>query len=98
MSLEGFFIVGRFPLGIKCSIDANSVIIFENEVVKINSELDSPIFLYKNKDGLFIQLASQTNGSKILIHEEFVEFFDESDKAVELKDIKIEQINPIGEK
>lgn len=98
MNPEGFFLSGRFPLGIHCTVDADIVIAFEKEAVRVNKELDSPIFLYKNKRGSFIQLASQTNGSKILVHEEYVDFFDEKDKMINLSDIKLEPINIAGEK
>ena len=89
---EGFFLVGRFPLGIHCSVDANAAVIFGKDLVRINNELDSPVFLYKHKNGYFIQMAAQTNGSKILIHEEYVEFFDENEKPINLADIKVEAI------
>ena len=72
---ESFILVGRFPLGITCNVISNIAVIYENHIVRINSEMDSPIFLYRHKDGFFIQVASQTNGSIVLLHENDVELF-----------------------
>lgn len=91
---ESFTIVGRFPLGISCNVISNIAVIYENRIVRINSELDSPTFLFKHKDGFFIQVASQTNGAVVLVHENDVELFDDAGNAVDLYEIKVQ---PLGD-
>ena len=91
--VEGFSLVGRFPLNVRCNVIANAAIISGDQSIRINKELDSPVFLYKHQDGFFIQVASQTNGCMILLHEDDVEFFDDKNKEVDLYEI---DVSPLG--
>jgi len=93
MKPDGFTLVGRFPLNVRCKPIPNVAVIYENHAIRINNEIDSPIFLYSHNDGFFIQVASQTNGSILLLHENDIELY-RNDKQVDLYEIDVQ---PIGE-
>lgn len=93
MNTENFILVGRFPVDVRCRVNVNAVVIYDGQAIKINQELDSPTFLYRNKDGFFVQIASQTNGGMILVHEKDVELFNDQNKQVDLYEVKV---TPLG--
>ena len=90
---DGFMLVGRFPLDIKCKALPNVAIIYNSHAIRINQEIDSPTFLYSHEDGFFIQVASQTNGCITLLHENDIKLYKD-DKQVGLYDINVQ---PVGE-
>ena len=94
MKPESFVLIGRFPLNTSCRVKTNAAVIVGESVVRINDEIDSPVFLYKHREGFFVQVASQTNGCMILVHENDIELFDQKDRIVSLLDINIQ---PHGE-
>jgi len=94
MRLNEFILVGRFPLGISCSPKTNIVVFYNKEIaIQINQQIDSPIFLYKHHDGFFVQVASQTNGCTILIHENDIDFLSKEGKPIDLYKIDVKPIS-----
>ena len=88
---NGFFtLVGRFPLDIYCHVIANVMVLWEGHRIRVDSNLDSPVFLFRHSEGFFIQVACPMNGCQILVHENDIEFFDKKSHPIDLYDIEVQ--------
>lgn len=71
-----------------------AVVSFGNDSLFIDEGLDSPTFLYiHSQKGYFVQFACPVNGGRILIHESYITFLDDSGNELDLFEL---DVKPIG--